>query len=116
MASDEGEFVAYLVDLMQSVGPVRARRMFGGHGIFLDGLMFALVADATLYLKVDPESVASFQSRGLEPFRYRKKGKTLSMSYYQAPEEVLEDAGAMNAWANLAYAAALRSAAGRAGR
>ena len=52
----EKEFVSYVVELMQSVGPVHAKGMFGGHGIFLDGLMFGLVADSVLYLKVDAET------------------------------------------------------------
>jgi len=109
----EQEFASYVVDLMQSVGPVNAKRMFGGHGIFLEGLMFALIADRTLYLKVDKESENQFKARELGAFTYHKKGKEYSMSYYQAPEETLEDAEEMNVWANKAYAAALRAAAGK---
>ena len=85
--------------------------MFGGHGIFLEGLMFALIADRTLYLKADKQSENEFRSRELEAFTYNKKGKKYSMSYYQAPEETMEDAEEMNVWANKAYAAALRAAA-----
>ena len=111
LSSDEKEFVAYLVDLMQSIGPVSARRMFGGHGVFLDGLMFGLVADSTLYLKADADSEPAFAALGLEAFTYTKNGKPTRMSYFQAPEEALEDPGQMNVWANKAYAAALRAAA-----
>ncbi len=107
----EKEFVSYLVDLMQSIGPVRAKGMFGGHGIFLDELMFGLVADGTLYLKADIKSVGYFTDKGLAPFTYGKKGKEFKMSYYQAPEEALEDSEEMNLWANKAYDAALRAAA-----
>ena len=107
----EKEFVSYVVELMQSVGPVQAKGMFGGHGIFLDGLMFGLVADSVLYLKVDAETEKEFQSRGLDPFTYNKKGKALKMSYFQAPEEAMEDGEEMNAWASKAYSAALRAAA-----
>jgi len=107
----EKEFVCYVVDLMQSIGPVRAKGMFGGHGIFLDDLMFGLVADSVLYLKADKESVPGFSEKGLQAFSYGRQGKEFSMSYYQAPEETLEDAEEMNVWANKAYAAALRAAA-----
>lgn len=107
----EKEFASYVVDLMQSIGPVRAKRMFGGHGIFLDALMFGLIADNTLYLKVDKETEQDFKDNGLEAFTYNKKGKQLKMSYYQAPEEALEDSDVMNIWANQAYSAALRAAA-----
>jgi DNA transformation protein len=110
LMTNEKEFVAYVVDLMQSIGPVRAKTMFGGSGLFLDGLMFALIADNVLYLKADKESADAFKSKGLGAFSYQKQGKDYSMSYFQAPEETLEDAEEMRDWANRAYAAAVRAA------
>ena len=95
---------------MQSIGSVHAKRMFGGHGIFLDKLMFALIADDVLYLKADKETENEFRKKGLDAFTYDKKDKTLSLSYYQAPEETLEDNDEMRLWANKAYGAALRAA------
>ena len=109
-SNKEKEFVSYVVELMQSIGPVKAKGMFGGHGIFLEGLMFGLVADSDLYLKVDKETEREFKVRGLEAFTYNKKGKEFKMSYYQAPEEVLEDVEEMNSWATKAFSAALRTA------
>ena len=109
-SGEEKEFVSYVLELMQSIGPVRARAMFGGHGIFLEELMFGLVADSAFFLKVDKENEGHFKDRGLEAFTYMKKGKEYKMSYYQAPEEVLDDVEEMNYWANLAYSAALRAA------
>ena len=108
-SKEEKEFVTYVVELMQSIGPVSAKGMFGGHGIFLDGLMFGLVADSILYLKVDKGTESEFRAKGLEAFTYNKKGKEFKMSYYQAPEETLEDADEMNSWANKAYGAALKA-------
>lgn len=109
-SASEKEFVLYVVDLMQSVGPVHAKAMFGGYGIYLDGLMFGLVADSVLYLKADKQIENEFRDRGLEAFTYSKKGKEFRMSYYQAPEEALEDGEEMNAWANKAYGVALKAA------
>jgi len=106
----DSEFADYVVEITQSIGPVYAKRMFGGHGIFLDGLMFGLIADKTLYLKVDKKSEADFSSLGLEAFSYNKNGKQMKMSYFQAPEEALENLDEMNIWANKAYSAALRAA------
>lgn len=124
--AEQNEFVSYLVELLQTIGPVRAKRMFGGHGFFLDELMFALEADNILYLKGDEETAGEFREKGLEAFTYIKQGKPCSLSYYQAPEEVLESSDEMHVWANKAYGAALRVAArksrrtkkmtGRAGR
>jgi len=107
----ESEFVSYLVDLLQTVGPVTAKRMFGGYGFFLEGLMFALLEDNTLYLEADDAIADEFKQRNLEPFTYYKKGKPFSLSYYQAPEESLESMEEMAIWANKSYGAALRAAA-----
>lgn len=109
-STTKNEFAEYVVELMQTIGPVYSKRMFGGYGIFLDGLMFALIADNTLYLKVDKESQHDFEQKGMEAFTYYKKGKPCSMSYFQAPEETIEHADEMNTWANKAYSAAVRAA------
>jgi len=104
------EFVSYVVELMQSVGPVEAKRMFGGYGVFLEGLMFALIADEVLYLKADKTTVEDFQALDLEAFTYMKKGKPCVLQYYQAPEHTLEDVEAMTLWADRAYKVAQRAA------
>ena len=108
--TDDKEFAHYITDLMQSMGPVSAKPMFGGYGIFLNSLMFGLIADGELYLKVDAQTQADFTDKGLAAFSYNKKGKLVNMSYFQAPEETLEDTEEMQHWANKAYAAALRAA------
>ena len=107
---EEKEFTLYVVDLMQSIGPVSVKFMFGGYGIFLEGLMFGLVADSVLYLKVDKETENEFKAKGLKQFTYNKKGKEFKMSYYQAPEETLENGEEMSSWAAKAYSTALRAA------
>lgn len=103
------EFVDFLLDTLAVLGPVRARRMFGGHGIYHDDLMFGLVADDVLYLKADAKSAPDFVARDLEPFEYVKKGKSMKMSYYRAPEEIYDDPDEARHWASLAFAAAQRA-------
>ncbi|MEJ2177545.1 MAG: TfoX/Sxy family protein [Gammaproteobacteria bacterium] len=110
LPNDKNVFVDHVVEMMQTVGPVNAKRMFGGHGIFLEGLMFGLIAGNDLYLKVDDQTRDDFLERGLEPFSYYKKEKEFNLSYYQAPEETLEQADAMREWGNRAYEVALRAA------
>ena len=105
----EQQFVTHVTDLMHRLGPVTARRMFGGYGIFLDRLMFALIIDRVLYLKADARNRPAFEAQGLGAFSYLRQGRWISLGYYQAPEEVLEDAEQMCEWAGGAYAAALRA-------
>ena len=105
------EFVEHLLELLESCGNVSARKMFGGYGIYRDGLMFGLVADSTLYLKTDDTNLAEFQARGLDFFEYNKKGKMMKMSYCESPAEALDDPQEMLHWAESAYGAALRAAA-----
>ena len=105
------EFVDYIVDLSQVIGPVYSKRMFGGYGVFLEGLMFGLIFRNTFYLKVDANSRDYYVSRGLEPFSYERQGKRLNLNYYQAPEEVLDDITAMKVWCNCAFEVAMRAAA-----
>ena len=103
------EFVSYVTELLAPFGDVRARRMFGAYGIFRGDLMFGIVADETLYLKADDVNRTDFEARGLERFVYYKKGKPMYLSYYQAPEEALDNSGDMLAWAEKSFAAAIRS-------
>ncbi len=107
------QFAAHVVDLMQSIGPVYSKRMFGGFGIFLDGLMFGLIADNELYLKVDDQNRDSFEELGLGAFTYYKQDKPMQLSYYQAPEETLDNMELMRDWGNRAFECALRAAAGK---
>jgi DNA transformation protein len=111
--SHSDEFVRHAVEMMAAWGAVRARRMFGGHGLYRDDVFFALIAQDTLYLKVDESSRASFEAAGSRPFVYAGKGEPITMSYWRAPDECLESPGTMRDWCALAYAAALRARASR---
>lgn len=108
--SNSSDFLAHVVDLAHAAGPADARRMFGGHGIYVDGVIVGLVVDDTLYLKTDGDTRPAFEARGLAPFRFtsRRKG-SVSTSYYAPPEEALENRAAMREWLALALAAARRA-------
>ena len=103
------EFIEFILEMLQLFGSVIAKPMFGGYGLYLDGVMFALVADDTLYFKVDEISKHEFINLGLSAFSYSKGGTTYKMAYYCAPDEVLEDMDLMCVWAQKAHDAALRT-------
>ena len=115
--SSEAAFVAHLLDLLEPLGEVTAKRMFGGYGIFRDGRMFGLVADGELFLKTDAENRGDFESRDLTAFQYEmKNGKVSVMSYHHCPEEALDSPQAMRPWAESAIAAAKRSGTKKKGK
>jgi len=100
-----------LADTLAPMGPVVPRRMFGGYGLFMDGLMFALIAGDHLYFKVDDQTLAAFQQEGLGPFTYQSKGQPRTLkSYYCSPEYLLDDPDEMVSWGNAAFGAARRAA------
>ena len=103
------DFVDYVMELFGPFGTVTARRMFGGHGVYLDGLMFAIVSADTLYLKADDMSRTEFEQAGCEMFSYARQGKRAALSFFQAPGDAMESPELMLPWARSAYAAALRA-------
>ena len=104
------EFVEFIVEVLQRFGNVIAKPMFGfgGHGLYLDGVMFALISNDTLYFKADDVSMNDFLSLGMTPFSYLKNDTLCKMSYFSAPDEALDDYEMMAHWAQKAYDAALR--------
>ena len=107
----ENPFIAHIRDQLEAFGPVTARAMFGGYGLYLHGVMFALVIEDTLYLKTDARNRDVFEAAGTGPFVYEIRGRTVAMSYHEAPPETLEDADALVDLARGAYAAAQRAKA-----
>ncbi|MDP2621485.1 MAG: TfoX/Sxy family protein [Hyphomicrobiales bacterium] len=103
------EYSAFIEDLLAPFGAVNVRRMFGGGGVYHEGVMFALIADDTLYLKADAETEGDFAAEGSRPFEYRGKNRPISLSYWQVPERLYEDTDELAEWASRAFAAALRA-------
>ena len=103
------EFIDYLHEVLAPFGPVQTRRMFGGYGVYHDGVMFAIVVDEVLYLKADEQSAPEFEALSLCRFEYLKQGKPVRMSFFEAPDAVFDDADEAVRWARCAFEAALRS-------
>ncbi len=107
-------FVSHCLELLAALsrdaGGVRARRLFGGFGIYADDIMVALIADERLYLKTDADTQPAFAAAGCGPFVFRARGREMATSYWSAPPDALDSAAAMVPWAQLAMRAALQAA------
>jgi DNA transformation protein len=103
-------FVEHAKDLLALVGPVEARRMFGGHGLYAGGVMFGLLDDDELFLKTDEACRARFVDAGCVMWVFPGAAET---GYYRPPDGAHEDAEAMLPWARLALDAALRARAAK---
>jgi len=88
------DFLNYAMDRLSSVGNIRNRAMFGGYGIFHEGLMFALIADDTLYFKVDESNRVMYEKAESQPFPQ-------GISYWEVPTEILEDKNRIGEWAKI---------------
>src|SRR5260370_29418036 len=104
------DYLDYVHDQLSGLGGVTSRRMFGGAGLYCDEFFFALIDNDTLYLRVNDANRADFTTRGMGQFRPSPDSPQLSMSYYETPADVLEDAAALVAWARRSVAAALAAA------
>ncbi len=113
MAGAPDHFVEHCLELFASLGHARARRMFGGHGLYVDDLFIAIVAADRLYLKVDAESRPAFEAAGCAPFVYGAKSRSISLGYFTAPDDAVDSPAAMQPWARLALEAALRASNSR---
>ena len=113
MGISNNEFVNHCLELFGTLGAARARRMFGGHGLYVDDLFIALIAAERLYLKVDAQTRPHFEAAGCTAFAFGADGQSVMHGYFSAPDEAIESPPLMQPWARLALAAALRARASR---
>ena len=97
-----------MIEQLSAIGYVTAKKMFGGVGLYADGIFFALIANDTLYQKVDDTNRQDYESAGMDAFR-PYPDKTRTMQYYEVPVEVLEDEEVLNDWAKKSIGVALQS-------
>jgi DNA transformation protein len=110
VASDD--FVEFLREQLAPLGPITMRRMFGKTGVFCGGLMLGMVRDNTLYFRVDEDNRAAFkEAQSSPPLNYEKKGGTIDLSFWRAPERLFDEPDELITWARAALAAARRVAA-----
>jgi DNA transformation protein len=112
VASDS--FAEFLREQLAPLGHVTMRRMFGKTGVFCDGLMFGMVRDDTLYFRVDDHNQAAFkEAQSFPPLNYEKKGSSIDLAFWRAPERLFDEPDELVVWARAALAGARRVAAKR---
>ena len=111
---DPDKLTVFLLELLAPLGPVAARRMFGGVGLFQGGRMFGLIARDEVFLKVGDSNRAAYEAAGEAPFSYQTKaGRNTIGSYWRCPPDLLDDADTFRVWARLAIEAASAAARGK---
>src|SRR5581483_544807 len=112
VASDS--FAEFLREQLAPLGPLSLRRMFGKTGVFCDGVMLGMVTDNTLYFRVDDDNKAFFkEAEAFPPLNYAKKGESIDLAFWRAPERLFDEPDELVAWARAALAAARRVAVAR---
>ncbi|MFC1898945.1 TfoX/Sxy family protein [Chloroflexota bacterium] len=92
MAADK-DFLIHVMDLLSPLGGISSRAMFGGHGIYHEGDIFALITDTGLHFKVNETNLTAYQEAGSKQFK--------PMPYYEVPGDVIEDTAALHEWAKI---------------
>ena len=98
-------FKAFVLDQLGALPEVRARAMFGGHGLYQEDRFFGILMDGRLYFKTDEQSRAAYLERRMGPFIYEKARRTLTINYFEVPPDVLESREELVAWARRAIQA-----------
>ena len=96
----DDSFKEFVLDQLRALPELRARAMFGGHGLYAGTHFFGILVAGQLYFKVDAASRPAYTERGMRPFSYSRANKVMTLNYYEVPPEILEDRELAVAWAN----------------
>ena len=108
-------FATFLLEQLNPLGSIEIRRMFGGAGMFANGLMFAIIDGEQLFFKVDDGSVGRYRDEGMGPFTYgTKAGEKAIGGYWRCPDRLFDETDELQGWAREAILVANRSAAAKA--
>lgn len=108
------ETVRWCSELLSPLGAVRVKRMFGGHGLYVDDVFVAIIIGEELYLKTDDEHRPAFEAAGCRPFEFETaNGRKTATSYWSAPADAMDSPAQMLPWARQALASALRARASK---
>jgi DNA transformation protein len=106
----DDSFKEFVLDQLSALPDVRARAMFGAHGLYADGKFFAILDEGRLFFKTDAESEKEYIERGMEAFSYEQDGRVITFHYHEVPPEILEQPLELVLWARKAIQAAASKA------
>ncbi len=98
----DDSFKEFVLDQLSALPDVRAKAMFGAHGIYSGDHFFGILDEGRLFFKTDAVSAADYTARGMGAFTYESKGKTMTMAYHEVPPDVLEQPHELTLWARKA--------------
>ena len=102
-------FIAFVLDQLSALPDVRARAMFGAHGLYQAGHFFAILDEGRLYFKTDAVSQTDYVARGMPAFTFEVEGRVMTMKYHEVPPEVVENSLELVEWAGKSIAIAARA-------
>ena len=103
------EFLEYILELLKPSGGITSTRMFGGYAIKKYGLAIALIFEDEIYFKTDKSNIDDYKNLNSKPFTYEKKGKTITISNWLLPVEILEDQEKLMKFTDKSYQVALKA-------
>ncbi len=103
----DNSFKEFVLDQLSALPDVRAKAMFGAHGLYSGEHFFGILDEGRLFFKTDAQSQADYTARGMGPFTYESKGKVMTISYHEVPPEVLENVPELTDWARKAIGIAV---------
>jgi len=109
----DDSFAEFVLDQLSGLPALRAKRMFGGHGLYAGERFFGILMGGRLYFKTDDATRPQYEARGMGPFTYEKARQTMTMRYYEVPPDVLESRAQLLEWAHHAIRAANQSSGTR---
>ena len=105
----DDSFKEFVLDRLSSISELRAKAMFGGYGLYQGDLFFGILYEGQLYFKTETSTASDYLARGMKPFTYEIKGRTVTMGYHEVPPDILENAVELSEWAAGAISVAAKS-------
>ncbi len=98
----DDSFKAFVLDQLSALSELRAKAMFGAHGLYAGDKFFGILDEGRLFFKTDAQSQKDYEARGMGPFTYQMKDKMMTMAYHEVPPDVLEQPMELVEWARRA--------------